>query len=96
MSSLKIILRKKADKNNIPLGDKEFPLAIRITKDRSSSYTYIGHNVTIKQWDPVKRMVKKSHPNSARLNNLISTKLAEANNKLLDLETQKMMFLPVL
>ncbi len=30
--------------------------------------------------------VKKSHPNSARLNNLIAKKLAEANDKLLELE----------
>jgi len=89
MSALKIVLRKKADKNkNIP-GDKPFPIAIRITKDRLSSYTYTGHSATIKQWDATKQRVKNSHPNAARLNNLLSTKFAEANNKLLELETLK-------
>ncbi|HEY5368284.1 MAG TPA: site-specific integrase [Hanamia sp.] len=89
MSALKIVLRKKADENKKIPEDKPFPIAIRITKDRVSSYTYIGHSATIKQWDEVNQRVKKSHPNSARLNNLISTKYAEANNKLLDLETLK-------
>ncbi|MHB1922969.1 MAG: phage integrase SAM-like domain-containing protein [Chitinophagaceae bacterium] len=89
MSSLKIVLRKKADENKKIPEDKPFPIAIRITKDRISSYTYVGHSATIKQWDDVNQRVKKSHPNSARLNNLISTKYAEANNKLLDLETLK-------
>jgi integrase/recombinase XerD len=83
MSSLKIVLRKKAGK------DGTYPLAIRITKDRTSSYSYIGHSIEAKHWDAVNRQVKKSHPNSARLNNLLSAKFAEANNKLLDLETHK-------
>jgi integrase len=83
MASLKIILRKKTNK------DGRYPLAIRITKDRTSSYIYLGHSVAKEQWDAVNQRVKRSHPNSARLNNLLSTKFAEANNKLLDLETQK-------
>lgn len=89
MSALKIVLRKKAGKDKKIPEDKPFPLAIRITKDRVSSYTYIGHSVTISQWDAATQRVKRSHPNSARLNNLLSTKYAEANNKLLDLETLK-------
>jgi len=83
MASLKIVLRKKTNK------DGSYSLAIRITKDRTSSYIYIGHNITKEQWNKVNQRVKKNHPNSARLNNLISTKFAEANSKLLDLETQK-------
>lgn len=89
MSTLKIVLRKKTDENGKFPTDVPFPLAIRITKDRVSSYTYIGHRIELKYWDEVNRQVKKSHPNSARLNNLLSTKYAEANNKLLDLEVQK-------
>lgn len=89
MSALKIVLRKKADETKKIPEDKPFPIAIRITKDRVSSYTYIGHSATIKQWDVTKQRVKSSHPNSARLNNLLSMKFAEANNKLLDLETLK-------
>jgi len=83
MASLKIVLRNKANK------DGSFPLAIRVTKDRTSSYTFIGHSIDANQWDAVHQRVKKNHPNSARLNNLLSTKFAEANGKLLELETQK-------
>lgn len=83
MASLKIVLRHKKNK------DGTYPLAIRITKDRTSSYIYVGHSILLKQWNSVERMVKKNHPNSARLNNLLSTKYAEANEKLLELETHK-------
>jgi len=83
MSSLKIVLRKKKNK------DGTYPLAIRITKDRASSYIYTGHNIQLGQWDAINKKVKKNHPNSARLNNLLSAKYAEVNDKLLDLETKK-------
>ena len=45
MSSLKIILRKKATK------DGSYPLAIRIIKDRTSSYAFIGHTIDEKYWE---------------------------------------------
>lgn len=83
MSSLKIVLRKKANK------DSSFPLAIRIIKDRRSSYIFVGHSIKLNQWDTLNQRVKKNHPNAARLNNLLSSKYAEANDKLLELETQK-------
>jgi len=83
MSSVKIILRQKQNK------DKTFPLAVRITSGRKASYMYIGQNIKETEWDEVNQRVKKSHPNSARLNNFLLTKLAEANDKLLELETKK-------
>jgi integrase/recombinase XerD len=82
-SSIKMILRQKQGK------DGTFPLAIRITKDRKSTYLYLGHSVPESQWDEDAQRVRKSHPNSARLNNFILKKLSEANDKLLELETQK-------
>lgn len=39
-----------------------------------------------KDWDTKNQKAKKSHPNSVRLNNLIAHNLAEANDKLLELE----------
>lgn len=78
MSSIKAILRKKPNKQGL------FPIAIRITKDRKSTFLYIGQYIEEKFWDPENFKVKKSHPNSVRLNNRIATKLAEANNILLD------------
>jgi integrase len=83
MASVKIVLRKKKNK------DGTYPLAIRITKDRKSSYLYIGHHIQETFWDAKNRKIKKAHPNSVRLNNLLSKKLAEAEDNLLDMEVQK-------
>jgi len=83
MASIKVLLW---DKKN---ADGLYPIAIRITKDRKTSYMYVGHYIEKSQWDEKNKKVKKSHPNSARLNNLIAKKVSEANDKLLDLEVQK-------
>jgi len=83
MASVKVILRKEQKQ------DGTYPLAIRITKDRKSSYIYLEYSIELKHWDSAEKCVKKSHPNSARLNNYLSTKLAEARNSSLELETIK-------
>ena len=83
MSSAKIVMRKNKSK------DGSYPMTIRIIKDRRTSYIYLGHNLKSKDWDPIEHIVKKSHPNSARLNNLFTKRLTEANDKLLDMEGQR-------
>ena len=83
MASVKVVLRQKKDKHGM------FPLAIRITKDRTSSFMHLGQHIKESDWDDIKQRVKKSHPNSTRLNNYLIKKLSEANDKLLELEVQK-------
>jgi integrase/recombinase XerD len=83
MASLKLVLRKNQS------ADGSFPLTIRITKNRKTSWLYLNTNLFPDQWDAVKQKVRKSHPNSTRLNNFLSQKLAEASNKVLELETEK-------
>lgn len=80
MSTINTVLRKKANKQGL------YPIAIRITKNRKSSFIYTGQYVALKDWDASKQRVKKSHANSTRLNNFINTKLIEANNSLLEIE----------
>jgi len=80
MATIKVILRTKENK------DGTFPLAIRITKDRKSSFIHLGHSIKKEQWDATEQKVKKSHPNSARLNNLILKQKAEAYDTLLNLQ----------
>lgn len=82
MAEVKIVLRKKPNKEG------KFPLALRITKDRKSSFIHFGFYLNEDEWDDAKQRVKK-HPNSARLNNFILKKLSEANDHSLELETQK-------
>src|SRR5436190_623699 len=83
MAEFKLVLRKKPNKEG------KLPLTLRITKDRKSSYIYLGYHLDPAEWDETEHRVKKSHPNSARLNNLIRKKLAEANDQSIELETQK-------
>jgi len=82
MSSIKAVLRKKANKQGL------YPITIRVTKNRKSTFLYISQYIDEKYWDSENLKVKKSHPNSARLNNKISSKLAEANDILLDTEKE--------
>lgn len=79
-TSVKIVLRKK-QKNN-----ETYPLAIRITKDRKTSFIYTGQYIHEKDWDSDNERVKKSHPNSTRLNHYLLAKKVEANNQSLELE----------
>lgn len=81
MSSIKAILRKKANKEGL------FPIVIRITKKGNSSFQYTGQYIDEKFWDTANHRVKKSHSNSTRLNNLIIKKLAEVNEKYLEVIT---------
>lgn len=82
-SSIKVILRKKQNKQG------KYPLVLRITKDRHSSYLYTGQYIDIKYWDESNRTVRKSHPNAVRLNNLLLAKLAEANKTLITLTSDQ-------
>ncbi|KJJ39888.1 site-specific integrase [Aequorivita vladivostokensis] len=81
MSTVTAILRKKKNSQGL------FPLAIRVTKNRKSSYIYTGFNIAENQWDDQKRIVKKNHPNSRRLNNLLLSKMAKISDTVLEVES---------
>lgn len=83
MSAIKVVLRKKENK------DGTLPLAIRITRDRKTSFIHLGYNLLEKHWDAEAQRVRKSHPNSVRMNNFIAAKVAEANDKSLELDAAK-------
>ena len=85
-TSTSIVLRKKA--NSVG----KFPLMIRITKERKTSYISTGHYIDLKDWDDKKRIVKKSHDNSTRLNNFLIQKLSEVNGKVLELQSNDKVF----
>ncbi len=81
MASINVVLRKKKNAKGL------YPIAVRITKNRKSSFLFTGQYIEEKYWDAGKQRVRKSHPNSTRLNHYITKKLSEANDKLLDLES---------
>lgn len=80
-TSAKIILRKKPNAKGL------YPLAIRITKDRRSTYKHIGHYIELEDWDDKNLKVKKLNPEAESLNNLIASKLSEARKGLIALQT---------
>jgi len=84
MASIKILLRK--DKPN---KEAKLPLIIKIIKDRKISIISLGVYLSPNEWDSIRQRVKKSHPNHQALNLFLVKKLTEANNKFLELETQK-------
>lgn len=84
MATVKVLL-KENKKNK---GD-EFPIYIRIIKDRRTKFISTGKYIKKIHWDKNNHRVKKSHPNSARLNAYIAQKVAEAEGVALELETKK-------
>jgi integrase/recombinase XerD len=82
-SSTKITIRKKPNKEGL------LPLVVRITKDRKTSFVYTGKYIAEKHWDKVNKKVKKSHPNSTRLNNYLIKKLSEVSDKVIELQNAK-------
>lgn len=83
MASVKVVLYPVAKK------DGTYPLALRITKDRKSSYIFFEYSVKKEDWIANEQRVKSSHPNSKRLNNFILKKKAEASDTTLEVETLK-------
>ena len=83
MASVRIILRKEKKSDGL------YPLAIRVTKDRKSSYIYLEYRIAESDWDKNAQRIKKSHPNHVRLNNYLLNKLAEATDHALEIETKK-------
>ncbi|MEM7085249.1 MAG: site-specific integrase [Bacteroidota bacterium] len=78
MASVHAILRKKTNKAGL------YPIAIRVTQNRKKVIISLGQHIEAKHWDDTKMTVRKSHPNSVRLNSLISAKVSEANDIVLE------------
>ena len=75
MASVKLVLRTNFVKKN-----GTCPLAIRITQNRKTSFIYTGKYILKKDWNKDLRKVRKSHPNSKRLNNFLLKKLMEVDD----------------
>jgi integrase/recombinase XerD len=89
MATVRLILKK--DKLN---KDGEAPLYIRIIKDRKAKFISLGIKIKPKDWNEKQSRVKKSHPNSQRMNNFLAHKIAEAEGIALEMETASKFFSP--
>ena len=82
MASTKVILRTQKVRK-----DGSHPLVLRVIKDRKTKFIFLGSYLQKKDWNEVETRVRKSHPNSVRLNQLILKKLTEANDVLIEAES---------
>lgn len=83
MASIQTVLRNK------PNARLMYPIAIRITKDRKTSYIFTGQYIHKMEWNEQKGLVRKSHPNAMSINQLIFSKLSQANRRLLSAESER-------
>ncbi len=84
MATIKLILWKYHKKK-----DGTRPIVLRIIQDRKPKYVFTGEYVLEKDWSEKESKVKKSHPNSTRLNNVLIKKLSEAHATILELEAKE-------
>ena len=75
MASIKIVLRRSMMRK-----DGTFPLAIRISENYKTNYQWLGHYVLEKDWDKDLGKVKRTHPNSKKLNNYLMKQLTKAHD----------------
>src|SRR5436305_304311 len=83
MASVKILLR--TSKTNAA---GEAPLCIRIIKNKKAKFIFLDYRIRPDQWNEEDKKVRKSHPNSAYLNNYIAQKRAEAEAAALQMEAE--------
>lgn len=83
MASIQTVLRNKPNSRLL------YPIAIRITKDRKTSYIFTGQYIDKMDWNEQKGLVRKSHPDAMSINQLIFSKLSDANKRLLKAESER-------
>ncbi len=83
MATVKVLLRMNK------LNDKgSAPLYLRIIKDRKAKFISIGISLKPSEWNEETGKVRRSHPNSARMNALIAQRVADAEGVSVEMETK--------
>ena len=75
-----------------PLKNNEFPLRIRITKDRKTKYISLGVSVAPQYWDFDRNQPTLDCPNREYLEKLIANKLCECKGKVVELKSENREF----
>ena len=81
-ATVEIVFRKDKKNNN-----DEYPIHIRITKNRKVQYIATGYKLELSLWDLIRRKVKSNHPNSVRLNNHLNHLKNQYQDEVLNEET---------
>ena len=82
MATIKVLLRTNK------LNEKGLaPLYLRIIKDRKAKFISLAIYLKPSEWNEEAGKVRKSHPNSTRLNAMIAQRVADAEGVAVELET---------
>jgi len=81
-TTLSVVLRKRN------LKDGTSPIALRITKNRTTKPIHFGKSIDKKFWQDSYPWVKTSYKNSKWLNNFLLDKLTKANKEVLLIEAE--------
>ena len=83
MASVKVILRTDKElKNN------EFPIVIRIVKDRKNVTVHLKHSSKKVHWDFEENRPKKKHPNYSKLKNFLDKQIPKVEDLIIDFERE--------
>ncbi len=83
MATVKVLLRPSK------LNDKGLaPLYLRIIKDRKAKFISLSIYIKPSEWNEEAGKVRKSHPNSARMNAMIAQRIADAEGVAVEMETK--------
>lgn len=83
MATVNVIIKKNKQKKN-----GEYPLYLKVTKDRKTNYLSLGYSIKETDWDDKLQKVKKSYKNYLRLNNFINHKKLELEEVAIKSETE--------
>lgn len=87
MSSIKVLLKThKETKSGL------YPIVLRVIKDRKIRFIFTGHSCSRELWDFENNRPSSKHPNRQQIKSMISTKIAEAESAILNLEQDEKQF----
>jgi hypothetical protein len=82
MATIKLTIDKRR-----PFNDGRIPVIFRITNNKKSTSIISGVKIIPNEWDTNKCKIVKQHPKSKELNILLSKRLIELENKLLEVSS---------
>lgn len=77
------------------LANNESPLMLRVTKDRKRKYSSIGISLNPTYWDFDKNKPKRNCPNKSQIERIISAKITEYREQVLELKAENKEFTAV-
>lgn len=83
MAKVKVILWKHQMNQ-----DGTYPLRLRIYKNRKTSYASTGYSLKEGHWNEQKGEVKPSHPNTKRLNHILTKLVSDTLDNIIAIETK--------